>query len=264
MPSPSNLRSIAFRWHGKLDDFIISVAWSPDGERLAAGSVSGQVAIYDVNGGRAVHLFEQAHADGCDAVAWRPDGKALATAGRDGTWKLWDAAAGKILAEHEAGALWAEHLAWGGRPLGDKGHLLALGAGNKGTLWTEAGTALGEAITFPRTVTAVAWILDGTTLAVAHSTGVSWRNPLTGAEERAFPSRDPILSMAFSPSGKWLMTGNQDCTIHVWNADNHTEMHMRGYAAKVRQLTWHRGSRWLAAGGGEVVSVWDCSGRGPE
>ena len=52
--------------------------------------------------------------------------------------------------------------------------------------------------------------------------------------------------MAFSPSGKWLMTGNQDCSIHVWNTDNGGEMHMRGYAAKVRQLAWHRGSRWLA------------------
>jgi WD40 repeat protein len=260
----NKLRPIAFKWHGKLDDFITSVAWSPDGERLAAGSVSGQVAIYDVGEGRAVHLFEQAHADGCDALAWRPDGKALATAGRDGTWKLWDAADGKVLAEHEAGALWAEHLAWSARSIGDKGHLLALGAGHKVTLWTGAGAALGEAMTFPRTVVEVAWILGGATLAVACSTGVSQRDPLTGAEERAFPARDPILSMAFSPSGKWLMTGNQDCTIHVWNTDGSTEMHMRGYAAKVRQLAWHRASRWLAAGGGPAVSVWDCSGRGPE
>jgi len=70
--------------------------------------------------------------------------------------------------------------------------------------------------------------------------------------------------MAFSPSGKWLMTGNQDCTIHIWNTDSNTELHMRGYAAKVRQLAWHRGSRWLATGGGPVISVWDCSGRGPD
>jgi WD40 repeat protein len=53
-------RPIAFKWHGKLDDFVTSVAWSPDGERLAAGSASGQVAIYDVGEGRATHLFEQA------------------------------------------------------------------------------------------------------------------------------------------------------------------------------------------------------------
>jgi len=262
-----SLRPINFLWHGKLDDFNTSLAWSPDGTRLAAASVSGQVAIYDAAQGRAVHLFEQAHADGCDALAWRPDGKALATAGRDGTWKLWDAADGKVLAEHEAGALWAEHLAWSSKPIGERGHLLALGAGNKVTLWNEAGLAAegqtGEAIKFAKTIAEVAWILGGTTLAVAMSTGVSLRDPLTGKEERAFNGREAILSMAFSPSGTWLMTGNQDCSVHVWNADNGNEMHMRGFACKVRQLAWHRGSRWLATGGGDTVSVWDCSGPGP-
>lgn len=264
MASASQLRPIAFIWHGKLDDFNTSLAWSPDGTRLAAASVSGQVAIYDAAQGRAIHLFEQAHADGCDAVAWRPNGRALATAGRDGTWKLWDAVEGKILAEHEAGALWAEHLAWSSKPIGERGHLMALGAGNKVTLWNEAGESTGKAMTFPRTVAELAWILGSGTLAVAYSTGVSLHDPMTGDEERTFPARDPILSMAFSPNGKWLMTGNQDCTMHIWNTDNGAQMHMRGYAAKVRQLAWHRGSRWLAAGGGDVVSVWDCSGRGPE
>jgi WD40 repeat protein len=70
--------------------------------------------------------------------------------------------------------------------------------------------------------------------------------------------------MAMSPSGKWLLTGNQDCSVHVWNADSGTEMHMGGFAAKVRQLAWHRGSRWVATGGGPSIAVWDCSGRGPE
>ncbi len=264
MNSSSQLRPVAFSWHARLDDFITGVAWSPRGDYLATASVSGQVAIYDAVKGRTIHLFERAHADGCDALAWRPDGAALATAGRDGKWKLWNAEEGKVLVEHEAGALWAEHLAWSPRTVGERGHLLALSAGTKVTLWTEPGESAGEAMTFPRTVTALAWILEGSTLAVATSTSVSLRNPLTGKEERSFPSRDPILNMAFSPSGKWLMTGNQDCSVHVWNTDSGTEMHMRGYASKVRQLVWHRGSRWLAASGGDVVSVWDCSGRGPE
>ncbi|HEV3272618.1 MAG TPA: hypothetical protein VGZ93_10600 [Candidatus Methylacidiphilales bacterium] len=263
-----NLRPIAFVWHGKLEDFNTSLAWSPEGGRVAVGSVSGQVAIYDAAQGRAIHLFERAHVDGCDALAWRPDGRALATAGRDGAWKLWDATDGKILAEHEAGAMWAEHLAWSSRPIGEGGHLLALGAGNKVTLWTEAGEpaggAAGKGISFTKTVAEMAWVLGGATLAVATSTGVSLRDPSTGEEQRAFHARDPILNMAFSPSGKWLMTGNQDCSVHVWNIENGGEMHMRGFAAKVRQLAWHRGSRWLATGGGPSIAVWDCAGRGPE
>lgn len=259
-----NLRAIAFLWHGKLDDFNTSLAWSTDGTRLAAASVSGQVAIYDAAQGRAIHLFEQAHADGCDAVAWRPDGKALATAGRDGRWKLWDATDGTILAEHEAGAMWAEHLAWSSKPIGERGPLLALGAGNKVTLWNETGSPVGEPMKVAKTISEIAWIMGGVTLAIATSNEVIVRDALDNTDERVFKSCDPILSMVFSPSGKWLMTGNQDCSVHVWNTDNGAEMHMRGFAAKVRQLAWHRGSRWLATGGGQTISVWDCSGRGPE
>lgn len=264
MSSQGKLRPIAFRWHGKLNDFITSLAWSPDGKFVAAASVSGQVAIYDVGEGKARHLFETAHDDGTDAIAWRPDGKAFATAGRDGKWKLRDMENGKVLAEHDAGALWAEHLAWSPQPIGDQGHLLALGAGNKVTLWTENGQPTDKAIKFTKTVADLAWIMGGNVLAAAVSTEIVVDDLFPGGEARKFSSRDPILKMAFSPSGKWLMTGNQDCTMHVWNTDNGAEMHMRGYAAKVRQLAWHRGSRWLAAGGGDAVSVWDCSGRGPE
>jgi WD40 repeat protein len=260
----ASLRPIDFVWRGKLDDFNTSVAWSPDGARLAAGSVSGQVAIYDTAAGKALHILEKAHEDGCDALAWRPDGKALATAGRDGKWKLWDAAEGKILAEHEAGAMWAEHLGWSARPIGERGHLLAVGAGNKVSLWDEKGAASSEPIKLPRSVADLAWILGGATLAVATSGAVSLRDPASGAEERVFEAKDPILAMAFSPSGRWLMTGNQDATIHVWDCDGDGQMHMRGFPGKVRQLAWHRGSRWLATGGGPSIAVWDCSGRGPE
>ena len=172
---------------------------------------------------------------------------------------------GKILAEHEAGAMWAEHLAWSAKPIGESGHLLALGAGNKVTLWNEKGEAVGRADEGARRpISEIAWIMGGTTLAIATSTEVIVRDPLDNADERVFKSRDPILNMAFSPSGKWLMTGNQDCSVHVWNTDNGAEMHMRGFAAKVRQLAWHRGSRWLATGGGPAIAVWDCSGAGPE
>ena len=258
-----NLRPINFLWHGKLDDFTTSLAWSPDGAHLAVGSVSGQVAIYDVAAGKALHILENAHGDGCDTLAWRPDSKALATAGRDGKWKLWDAISGKVLAEHEAGAMWAEHLAWSTKPIGERGHLLAVGAGKQVTLWNEQGAASGEPLKPRKTVTDLAWIMGGTTLAIATSTEVIVHNPADG-DERVFEAKDPILAMAFSPSGKWLMTGNQDATIHVWQTDSDAQMHMRGFPAKVRQLAWHRGSRWLATGGGPGIAVWDCSGKGPE
>jgi WD40 repeat protein len=255
-------RAVAFRWHAKLDDFVTQVAWSPDGARLAVAAVSGQVAVYDVAAERPLYILEQAHADGCDALAWRPDGATFATAGRDGKWRLWNSEDGAKLAEHEAGALWPEHAVWSAA--GDGGPRLAISAGSKVSLWNEKGEPVGEPMTLPRAVVELAWVLGASTLAIAISNTIFLRDMSLKDEGRIFQARDPIMSMAMSPSGKWLLTGNQDCSIHVWNTDSGAEMHMRGYAAKVRQLAWHRGSRWVATGGGPTIPVWDCSGRGPE
>jgi WD40 repeat protein len=141
--------------------------------------------------------------------------------------------------------------------------LLAVAAGRQCTFWNEMGEPSGEPLKLQKTVADLAWIMGGTTLALATSTEVVVHDP-ADHDERVFTAKDPILAMAFSPSGKWLMTGNQDATIHVWNTDSKAEMHMRGFPAKVRQLAWHRHSRWLATGGGPVIAVWDCSGKGPE
>jgi len=263
-------RAIDFRWHAKLDDFVTQVAWSPDGTRLAASAVSGQAHIYDVAAGRPVHRLEPAHADGCDALAWRPDGAALATAGRDGRWRLWDSATGQPLVEHDTGALWPEHAAWSGLVTGSPAEggrrtaCLAVSAGSKVSLWDEQGAPLGEPVRFPRAVVDLQWVRGGRTLAVALSTAIHLCAAPPAEGETIVNARDPILCFALSPSGKWLLTGNQDASIHVWNCETNTEMHMRGYPAKVRQLAWHRGSRWIATGGGATVAIWDCSGRGPE
>jgi WD40 repeat protein len=39
---------------------------------------------------------------------------------------------------------------------------------------------------------------------------------------------------------------------------------MYGYAHKVKELSWDFTSRYLATGGGSLVCVWDCGGKGPE
>jgi WD40 repeat protein len=270
-------RAIDFRWHAKLDDFVTQVVWSPDGTMLAAASVSGQVYLFDVVTERAVQRLEPAHVDGCDALAWRPDGAALATAGRDGKWRLWDTASGKQLAEHNAGAIWPEHAAWSSGAAGKEagaepklpfaGPRLALSAGSQVSLWNEQGEPVGEPMKLPRAIVDLAWVLGGRSLAVAISSTIYLR-PIDSEDGedsgRIFAAQDPVLCFAMSPSGKWLLTGNQDSSIHVWNCDSGTEMHMRGYSARVRQLSWHRGSRWVATSGGPSVAVWDCSGRGPE
>ena len=42
----------------KKDSFVLSVAFSPNGQRLACGSQDGTVAIFDVSSGKFMHALE--------------------------------------------------------------------------------------------------------------------------------------------------------------------------------------------------------------
>lgn len=78
---------------GKHDDFVLALAFSPDGSRLAAGDRTGVVLVWETRGGRLGQTLS-GHQGAVHAVAFADD-KSLATAGADGTVRLWEVAGGK-------------------------------------------------------------------------------------------------------------------------------------------------------------------------
>jgi serine/threonine protein kinase len=75
---------------------VTSVAFAPDGQRLATGSKDGTARIWDAGGGRELFCL-RGHRSEITAVAYAPDGQWLVTSSTDGTAKLWDAASGREL-----------------------------------------------------------------------------------------------------------------------------------------------------------------------
>jgi WD40 repeat protein/serine/threonine protein kinase len=69
---------------------VWSVAFSPDGTRLASASIDRSIKLWDVATGDEV-LSLRGHTGGVLGVAFSPDGNLLASAGRDGTVRIWDA-----------------------------------------------------------------------------------------------------------------------------------------------------------------------------
>jgi WD40 repeat protein/predicted Ser/Thr protein kinase len=71
-------------------NFVLGVAFSPDGTRLASASADEVIKLWDVATGQEV-LSLQGHTGGVNGVAFSPDGSRFASAGADGTVKIWDA-----------------------------------------------------------------------------------------------------------------------------------------------------------------------------
>jgi WD40 repeat protein len=241
-------------WRVTIGDHVIGLAWSADGTRLAAAAVGGPVHVFDSPSGKVVHELP-GHGFGTTTIAYQPNGSLLATSGQDGNARLWKD--GIEVAVLPGGSAWVEVLAWN-----SDGSILATGAGKKVRLWDASGRQLAELPPQPSTVYALAWRPRTNHLTIAAYGGVTLWDSTT--QVRAFQWKGSPLVARWSPDGKLLAHGNQDATVHFWYADTGKDLQMYGYAHKVKELCWDFTSRYLATGGGSLVCVWDCGGKGPE
>ena len=70
-------------------NWVMGVAFSPDGSRLASAGADQTVRIWDVARGREL-LTLRGPEDRVHGVAFSPDGASLAAASADGLVRVWD------------------------------------------------------------------------------------------------------------------------------------------------------------------------------
>jgi WD40 repeat protein len=247
-------------WAGQLADYVIDLAWSPDGSQLAAASASGPITLLSTQDGAKRHELP-GHEGGANAIAWRPGSGPLASGGQDGSVKLWDAVAGQHTGTASLGRAWVEHLAW--RPEGTA-PILAAAAGRKLVFLNPDLSLRHEFKEAPKTITALAWHPGGGCAAAAYFGGVCLWDADAAVIQKEYPYGNGIQTLAWSPDARWLVSGNQDPSVHLWMPESDVELQMSGYEGKVRHLSFDHSSRWLATSGSQDACIWDCSGAGPE
>jgi WD40 repeat protein len=249
--------TLAQRWQANVGDHVIGMAWSHDRSLLAAAAISGPITIFEAQSGAIKHTFK-GHGFGTAAIAWQPGGALIASVGQDGKARLWDSTSGTETAALDAGAAWAERVAW--NPRGDR---LVTAAGKSLRLWSDAGELLRGYPDQPSTIADLAWAPKGKEFAAAGYGGVAFFT-LDADEPRAkFAWKGSVLKLAISPDSKFIAGGAQNCSVHFWQLTNGKDLEMSGYPQKVLELSWDTTSTYLATGGGNQVTIWDCTGKGP-
>ena len=246
---------LTLRGHSGL---VRSVAWSPDGKRLATGSNDKTAKVWDAETGKDV-LTLNGHNGPVVSVAWSPDGKRLATGSGDKTAKVWDAETGKEVLTLDGHIDSGVSVAWS--PDGKR--LATWSSENKTvTMWdAETGQEVRTLNGHNGPVVSVAWSPDGKRLATGSRdrTAKVWDTE-TGKELLSLiGSRGSVLSVAWSQDGKRLATGSVDGTVRVWDAETGKEvLTLSGQLGTVASVAWSPDGKRLASGNANnTANVWD-------
>ena len=263
-PQPGETDLRGFEWHywdrlthsSRLDlkghsGPVTSVAFSPDGKRLASASrdpfripsAPGEVKVWDAMSGQET-LTLKGHTAPVNCVAFSPDGKRLASASGSppvknklGEVKVWDATTGSVLLTLPGHGEGVTSVAFS--PDGKR--LVSASDGFASVVLSPDGKRLVSA-NGPFELK----IWDATTgemlhIVKAHGSG--------------------ILSVAFSPDGKRLASASRDQTVKVWDAITGAALlTIKGHIGTVTSVTFSAdGQRLASASHDQTVRVWSAT-----
>lgn len=207
---------------------IIAVAFSPDGKLLASSGTDQKIRLWDTSGWQCVRSLPTGRPPGefQDILLFSPDGKKLASA----AWlynrvSIWDAESGRQLyaLNGDRGGIWSATFSPDGR------QLLTGGAHGVIPVWDMHTGKRAESIKVAGNGVYTIAFAPGRKLLA----GAVWRqgdvsivllDAKSGRELRRISglTRD-VRSLAFSPDGKTLFSGDNGGVIQLWDVDRATE-----------------------------------------
>ncbi len=207
------------------NDFVMAVAYSPDGRILASGGLDKVVKLWDSDSGKLIATLAD-HEWGVLTLAFSPDGRTLA------------AGCGDDRAPD-----------WSRRTHGEL------------RLWDVPTNRLSRTIPVTSSVGSVDYSSDGRWLAVGMFDGslvvVDTRDHRTTRIEA--PSSSPINCVRFSPDATSLASASADGRVRLWEAGSGSEIATyRGHRGSVDCLAFSHDGQTLASGGSDCsVRLWD-------
>ncbi|GAB4244542.1 MAG: NB-ARC domain-containing protein [Stanieria sp.] len=236
---------------------IWSVAFSPDGQYLAAGDTKGDILLRRVADGQPIGSFK-GHQGWVVSLAFSPDGNILASGSCDCTAKLWDVRTGQCLhslEEHEQ-EVWSVAFS-------PDGQTLATGCDDRQARLWQVSTGkriqvfqghLGE-------VLSVAFSLDGQKLiSGSQDSTIRFWELETGKCQKVLQGHDDgIRSVSISPNGQMLASSSNDRTIRLWSITTGECLRVfQGHLNVVLSVTFCPQGNLLASSSiGQKIRLWN-------
>ncbi|MEL6159679.1 MAG: NB-ARC domain-containing protein [Cyanobacteria bacterium J06627_32] len=213
-PTSMDIKSHISTFQGH-QNWVCSVAFSPDGTRLVSGSADRTLKLWDTSTGECLKTMT-GHQNWVMSVAFSPDGTRLVSGSADRTLKLWDANTGeclKTMAGHGHG-VWSVAFS-------PDGALVVSGSADRTLkLWeTRTGKALQTCQGHEHGVWTVAFSPDGQSIASgsADQTVRIWEAATGACQQILSGHNNWVWIVAFSPDGRALASGSADQTVRVWD-----------------------------------------------
>ncbi|KAF7982115.1 hypothetical protein HWV62_29831 [Athelia sp. TMB] len=243
-------------------DCVKSVAFSPDGRRIASGSDDQSIRVWDAETCTLIAGPFVGHTGRVESVAFSPDGQRIVSGSDDQSVRLWDAETGTPIAKPfkgHTGTVYSVAFSPDGRRIASGSHDESV------RVWdVETGTLIAKAFEgHTHRVYSVAFSPDGQRVASgSHDMTIRLWDTETGTPlAKPFKGHTGCVnSVAFSSDGRRIASGSDDQSVRVWDAETGTPITelFKGHTGRVNSIAFSPDGRHIASGSTDLsVRVWD-------
>ncbi|MEM7116074.1 MAG: BTAD domain-containing putative transcriptional regulator [Chloroflexota bacterium] len=259
----SNFAKANFRNAVFADDFgnVHAMAFSPDGQILAAGTKEGVVRLWQRRDGQLTRTFDTG-GKSVWALEYSPDGQTLAVASTDHTIRLWSVQTGALLHQLKGHGHAVRTL--GFSPDGER----LMSGGEDGTLrlWAVGRSPhAGELLRILGEDTGHSFgsdfSPDGCLIAgLTPEYDIQLWDAATGKPQQRLVGHMAVVeTVAFSPDSRWLVSGDRDQKVILWDVQQGEARHvLTGHTAWIKSVDFHADSNRFASGSSDqTVRIWN-------